>query len=62
MMIIKKLSEMIGEEISDADKYISCALKHKDENPQLAETFFRLSLEEMQHMSLLHDQVTRIIE
>ena len=62
MMIIKKLSEMIGEEISDADKYISCALKHRDENPQLAETFFRLSLEEMQHMSLLHDQVTRIIE
>ena len=62
MMIIKRLSEMIGEEISDADKYVSCAMKHKDGNPQLAETFYRLSMEEMQHMSLLHDQVVRIIE
>ena len=62
MTIIKKLSEMIAEEIDDAGRYADCALKHKDSNPQLAETFFRLSLEEMQHMSLLHDQVVRIID
>lgn len=62
MTIIKSLSEMIAEEISDADRYISCALKHKDSNTPLAETFFRLSLEEMSHMQQLHDQAVRVID
>lgn len=62
MTIIKKLSEMIREEIDDACRYADCALVHKDDNPQLAETFFRLSLDELQHMSQLHDQAVRIIE
>lgn len=61
MTIIKKLSEMISEEIEDACRYADCANLHKDDDPQLAETFFRLSLDELQHMSLLHDQVVRII-
>ena len=62
MEIIKKLSEMISEEIRDADRYAGMALKFKDENVPLADTFYRLSTEEMQHMAMLHDQVTRIIE
>ena len=62
MRIIQKLSDMISEEISDAAKYADCALKHKDDNPPLADTFYRLSTEEMQHMNMLHEQVARIIK
>ena len=62
MKIIRKLAEMISEEIEDACKYVDCALMHKEENPQLAETFFRLSLDEMSHMQQLHDQSVRIID
>lgn len=61
MQIIEKLSDMIEEEMNDAEKYIRCAMKWKEEKPALAQTFARLSNEEMGHMNLLHDQVTAII-
>ena len=62
MLIIKKLSNMIKEEISDAEKYARCALNHKQDDKALADTFYTLANEELKHMEMLHAQVTRIIE
>lgn len=61
MVIIKKLSGMIKEEIHDAEKYARCALNHKDSDKVLADTFYTLANEELKHMDMLHTQVTRII-
>lgn len=62
MKIIEKLCDMISEEIDDAEKYAKCALKHKDDYPDLAQTFYKLSNEEMDHMNALHKNVVSIIE
>lgn len=62
MEIIKKLADMISDEINDAGKYAECALQNKESDPALADVFYRLSREETTHMNLLHDQATRIIE
>lgn len=61
MLIIKSLSKMIKEEICDAEKYANLALKYKEDDKTLAETFYTLATNELQHMDMLHTQVTRLI-
>jgi len=61
MKIIEQLCDMINEELDDAEKYATCALHHKDDNKQLADTFYTLSTEEIKHSNMLHEQVVSII-
>lgn len=61
MLIIKKLSRLIKDEICAAEKYARCALEYKNDDKILADAFYTLADERLKHMSLLHDQVTRII-
>ena len=61
MRIIKELAGYIDEELGDAQKYVKKALCLKEENPPLAQVFFQLSLEEMEHMNRLHTEVVRMI-
>lgn len=62
MKIIKKLSEMIEDEVEGAECYVKTALQYKDERPELARMLYGLSLEEMEHMRKLHDAVVALIE
>ena len=61
MMKIKKLSDRIKEEICDAKYYAEEAIKSKEDDKALAETFYTLSTEELKHVDLLHAQVVRLI-
>ena len=62
MKIIKTLSEKISEEICDAKAYVKMAVEYKDEYPDLSRTLYNLSLQEMDHMNVLHNSVTEIIK
>ena len=62
MTIIKKISEMIEDELEGAEHYAKCALKYRDENPTLAKTMYDIATDEMRHVDLLHGEVVRLIE
>lgn len=62
MKIIKELSEMIEEELDGAEEYAKMALMHKNDNPNLAKTFYDIATEEMRHVDMLHGEVAHLIE
>ena len=61
MEIIKSVVEKIDDELLDAEKYIKCAYRVEEDYPQLANTYYQLSLEEMKHVTMLHESVVTII-
>lgn len=61
MKIIEKLSEKIEEEVCDAKSYVTMAMEYKEEYPELSRTLYNISTQEMEHMNLLHGEVTTII-
>lgn len=53
MKIIKELISQIHDEVKDANKYIECALKYRDEDRGLADMYNNLSLEEVKEIKIL---------
>ena len=62
MKLIKILSEKIGEEVCDARTYAKLALEYKEEYPELARTLYNISMQEMEHKNMLHNEITEIIK
>lgn len=56
MKEIKILTEQICEELEDAEKYARCAMKNKEPNRRLGDTYYSLSKQELEHANLLHEQ------
>ncbi len=54
MKEIKLLMEHIEDELEDAHTYAELAVEYKHDAPELADLFYRLSGEEMNHMNALH--------
>ena len=61
MKEIKKIAEQIDAELEDAEKYLKCAYKHKEDNAILADMYYNLSVAEMEHVTILHDASVKLI-
>ena len=56
---LKLLFSLIDDELADSMKYGEKAMHYKDTNPAMAELFYSLSLEEMKHKGMLHNQLVK---
>ena len=57
-----ELPSMIAGEVEDAMNYAKCALAHKEDHPELAETFIQLSSEELGHLERLYNHAVSMIK
>lgn len=62
MKEFEKELDFVYDEIGDAEKYARAALELKSTDPETAQLYARLSQEEMNHMTLLHQDIARRIE
>lgn len=62
MKLIKKLEELIEDEIHDIKKYAKMATELKEEYPSLAQVLYNISAQEESHQSAIHSEVVKIIE
>ena len=62
MEVMDVIFDKITEEANDAKSYASLAMEFRAKYPDLANTLYDLSSEEMGHMKRLHDAATVIIE
>ena len=62
MKLIKKLEDLIEDEIHDIKKYAKMAAEIKGEYPSLAQVLYTISSQEDSHQSAIHSEVIKIIE
>ena len=61
MKQIKELADNMREELHDAHKYAEMALKYKGEDNQLAQMYYELGKQEIDHSKKEHEQAARLI-
>lgn len=62
MKIIYEMTEQIKDELKGAKEYAILATKYKTENPTLAQTYFKMAQDELNHATLLHGEAVKAID
>ena len=62
MKLIETLSNKIEEELCDAKSYVEMAIEYRENYPEMSRTLYNISTQEMEHMNLLHGEVTQLIK
>ncbi len=62
MVGMENLMDLVCGEIRDAKRYAKLALECRDTDRDLADLYYRLSGEELDHANRLHVQVARLLD
>ena len=62
MQLIKRLEELIEDEVHDVEKYAKMAAELKAEHPAMAQVLYNISMQEDGHPAALHNEVVKLIE
>lgn len=62
MKLIKTIGEMVEDELEGAEHYAKEALMYRESHPLTARVFYEISLQEMNHVNMLHGEVVKLIE
>lgn len=62
MKIIQELTDMIEDELEGAEEYAENAVALRESHPTLAKTFYDISLDEVKHINMLHEEIRKLIE
>lgn len=57
MITVEQMADMVSDETMDSMKYLKCAMKCREDDPDMAKMFFALSDDEMRHMKMLHEKL-----
>lgn len=58
---LDNMPKLIAEEAQDAMNYAHLALEHREDHPDLAEMFMKLSGEELHHMQMISDKLAAMV-
>lgn len=62
---MKELKEVImdmHEKLECAEEYAKEAVKHREQYPELAAVYYRISADDLAHMDMLHKQAVEMID
>lgn len=62
MREIKDLACDIKHELKQADKYARESVKHKEQHPELAQDYYRLASDGLEHVDKLHKDAVAMID
>lgn len=58
---LDNMPKLIAEEAQDAMNYANLALEHREDHPDLAGMFMKLSGEELHHMQMISDKLAAMV-
>ena len=58
---IEAVLDMMDDKLCNAEKYIKCAFRYKESYPTVAAIFQRISVDDMNHVNLLNDNLSTLL-